>query len=82
MEGGSTRFKQFTCGWAMFQSESDDEVTDGWSATYEEIGTVAGSERREVEEVVDQLYGGGEDEVFADEAEGGSDDKYDDQVIF
>ena len=35
-----------------------------------------------MEEVVDQLYGGGEEEVFADEAEGGSDDKYDDQVIF
>ena len=30
-------FKQFACGFAMFESESDDEATDGWSATFSEM---------------------------------------------
>ena len=30
-------FKQFACGFAMFELELDDEATDGWSATFSEM---------------------------------------------
>ena len=30
-------FKQFDCGFAMFEVDSDDEATDGWSARFSEM---------------------------------------------
>ena len=42
MDPAEKRFKQFQCGWAIFESASDDEVTDGFCPTYE--GEEGGSE--------------------------------------
>ena len=46
MEPTDKRFKQFECGWAFFESASDDETTDGYVPTYE----VGGVEEEWVEE--------------------------------
>ena len=35
MDPAEKRFKQFECGWAIFEYPSDDEVTDGVCPTYE-----------------------------------------------
>ena len=35
MDPAEKRFKQFECGWAIFECPSDDEVTDGFCPTYE-----------------------------------------------
>ena len=40
MEPTDKRFKQFECGWALFESASDDETTDGYAPTYEVGGVV------------------------------------------
>ena len=43
-------YKQFECGFAMFEVDSDDEATDGWSASYSEMRKaerVQGGEKEE-----------------------------------
>ena len=47
-------FKQFDCGFAMFEVDSDDEATDGWSARFSEMRkseTVEGEDESDSGEV-------------------------------
>ena len=83
-ERPSKHFKQFTCGWAMFQAESDDELTDGWCARHEEMEEVEVSEREDGSEL-EEWEGGGGDEVIAGQlgpGVGGVDTSGSNEVIF
>ena len=45
----NVRYKQFDCGFAMFEVDSDDEATDGWCASYSEMEKVERVQAWEVE---------------------------------
>ena len=66
MDPVEKRFKEFQCGWAIFESASDDEVTDGFCPTYEGEEGVLENEWEGTsvgdEEMVDELVVPGTEE--------------------
>lgn len=67
----------------MFQAESDDEITDGWCATHEEVEEVEMSEREDVSGL-EEWEGGGGDGVIAGQmgpGEGGVETSGNNEVI-
>ena len=65
----------------MFQAESDDETTDGWCATHEEMEEAGGRKREDGSEL-EEWEGGGGDAGQMGPGEGGVDTSRNNEVVF
>ena len=54
-------YKQLDCGFAMFEVGSDDEATDGWTASFSEMSKAERVQEEDKEEGSDSGEVGGEE---------------------